>query len=82
MFSIKFNWKIYSYNWYIIFIDLEKKIKRKFSKILKYLKDNCELGKKYMPMISGNTEETKFITKEDIAKTMNCIIYENKEISI
>lgn len=33
-------------------------------------------------MISGNTEETKFITKEDIAKTMNCIIYENKEISI
>ena len=74
-------------NCYLLFIDLEKEeSKEKFELILNYAKDYCELSKKLyvFGMVSGNEEETKHITKADIAKELDIpqFNYEYKEINL
>ena len=74
-------------NCYILFIDLEKEDStEKFETILNYAKDYCELSKKIyvIGMISGNEEEKRSITKDDITKTLDSsqISYEYKEITL
>lgn len=74
-------------NCYLLFIDLEKEdSKDKFESILNYAKDYCELTKKVyvLGMISGNEEETKYITKSEITKTLDSsqVNYEYKEINL
>ena len=74
-------------NCYICFIDLEKEdSKEKFESILNYAKDYCELTKKIyvIGMRSGNDEETKYISKGDITKTLDSaqVNYEYKEINL
>ena len=74
-------------NCYILFIDLEKEdSKEKFESILNYAKDYCELAKKVyvLGMISGNEEQTKYINKADITKTLDSaqVTYEYKEINL
>ena len=81
------NTGITDVNCYILFIDLEKEdSKEKFETILNYAKDYCELTKKIcvLGMVNGNEEETKYITKGDITKTLDAakVTYEYKEINL
>ena len=74
-------------NCYILFIDLEKENStEKFDLILNYLKEYCELTKKLyvLGMISGTEDETKYVDKDALLKTLERekITYEYKQINL
>ena len=79
--------KEYSVNFYLLFIDLEKKDSiEKIEQIINYAKEYCSPTKKIfvLGMISGNEEEQVQIDKSEITKILDdaSAKYEYKEINI